>query len=82
MARTVGENAGEIGDNSMTPAERRAAAIKLLAELDQEIAECEFLLGGSVLEGAGALAVVLNLKLHRQWRERTEKMLAALEPKR
>lgn len=60
----------------MTPAERRTAYIRVLSDIDQQIAECESLLSESALGGDEVIYVAVKLDLHRQWRARVEKMLA------
>jgi hypothetical protein len=61
--------------DGMTPADRRDALIRLLAEIDQLIAECEDLADQPVLADDEREYLAVHLKLRRQWRERVEKML-------
>lgn len=63
----------------MTPAERRTACIKLLAEIDQAIADCEELLSQPILADDETEYLAVHLTMRRLWRERVEKMLSALE---
>ena len=64
----------------MTPAERRTARIRLLAHIDQQIAECEDLASQPVLADDEAEYLAVQLTLRRQWRERVEKMLEQAVP--
>lgn len=63
----------------MTPTERRQACIKLLAETDQLIAECEDLADQPVLADDEREYLAIHLKLRRDARERVERMLARFE---
>lgn len=59
----------------MTPAERRAACLRLLAEIDQLIAECEDLASQPVLADDEREYLAVHLKLPRDARERVERIL-------
>jgi hypothetical protein len=62
--------------NGRTPAERRTACIKLLAEFDQLIAEWEGLNRQPILADDELEYLDAHLELRRQWRERVERILA------
>jgi hypothetical protein len=61
----------------MTPAERRTACLRLLAKLDQEIAECEAL-WAEILADDEREAVAVNLKFRLKSRENVERLLGNL----
>jgi hypothetical protein len=58
----------------MTPSERRAACLRLLAKLDQEIAECESL-WAEILADDERKVVALNLKFRLKSRENVERLV-------
>jgi hypothetical protein len=64
----------------MTPAKRRTAYIRLLAAIDQLIAECEDLADQPVLADDEREYLAVHLQLRRDARERVEKMLGRLQP--
>jgi hypothetical protein len=59
----------------MSPAERRARLIALLAKIDQEIAECEDLAAQEVLAYDEVEYLAIQLKFRRETRDRVEAML-------
>jgi hypothetical protein len=61
----------------MTPSERRKACLKLLAKLDQEIAECESL-WAEILADDEREVVAVNLTFRLKSRERVEALIAEL----
>jgi hypothetical protein len=56
------------------PSERRTAALRLLAKLDQEIAECESL-WAEILADDERKVVALNLKFRLKSRENVERLV-------
>jgi hypothetical protein len=63
----------------MTPSERRAACLKLLAKLDQEIAECEAL-WQEILADDEREVVAVNWQFRLTSRKRVERLLAGINP--
>jgi hypothetical protein len=61
----------------MTPSERRAARLRLLAKLDQKIAECESL-WQEILADDEREAVAVNWKFRLTTRKHVERLLAKL----
>jgi hypothetical protein len=61
----------------MDPAERRKACLKLLAKLDQEIAECEAL-WTELLADDEREPVTVNLKFRLRSKENVERLLERL----
>jgi hypothetical protein len=61
----------------MTPFDRRTACLRLLAKLDQEIAECESL-WAEILADDEREVVALNLKFRLKSRENVEQLLAGM----
>lgn len=59
----------------MTLADRRAACLRLLAEIDQLIAECEDLAAQPVLADDEREYLAVHLQFRRHARERVERML-------
>lgn len=62
----------------MTPTERRAACLKLLAHLDQQIAECESL-WAEILADDERECVAVNLEYRLKSRERVEELLERIK---
>jgi hypothetical protein len=58
----------------MSPSERRAACLRLLAKLDQEVAECESL-WQEILADDERKVVALNLKFRLKSRENVERLV-------
>lgn len=61
----------------MSPAERKARIVALLAKIDQELAECEDLAAQDVLAYDEVEYLAIQLKFRRDVRERLEAMLSA-----
>ena len=66
----------------MTPSERRTACIKLLAEIDQLIAECEDLADQPVLADDEREYLAVHLQFRRYTVELVESMLGSSSPSR
>jgi len=64
----------------LTPSERRTAYLRLLAEINQRIAECEELARQRVLADDEIEYVAVHLKLRRDARKRVERLLGELQP--
>jgi hypothetical protein len=62
----------------MTPSDRRPACLRLLAKLDQEIAECEAL-WAEILADDEREAVAVNLTFRPKSRENVERLLAGIQ---
>jgi hypothetical protein len=62
----------------MTPSERRAACLRLLAKLDQDIAECESL-WYEILADDKREVVAVQMAFRRKSRERVEALIERLE---
>ena len=62
----------------MTPSERRTVCLKLLAQLDQQIAECEMLAAEPILADDERECVAVNLECRLKSRERVEELLENL----
>ena len=62
----------------MTPSERRTALLRLLAHLDQQIAECEMLTVEPILADDERECVAVNLKFRLKSRKRVEELLENL----
>jgi len=63
----------------MTPSKRRAACIRLLAEIDQLIAECKDLASQPVLADDEQEYLAVHLQMRRDARERVERLLASID---
>jgi hypothetical protein len=57
----------------VTPSERPAACLKLLAKLDQQIAECEMLAAEPILADDERECVAVNLAFRLKSRENVER---------
>lgn len=66
----------------MTPAERRTACIRVLAEIDQRLAEAEDRATRPYLSDYEQECLADNLELRRDARTRIEAILERLEPNR
>ena len=59
----------------MSATERRLALLRLLAEIDQRIAECEDLASQPVLADDEIEYVAIHLKMRRDARKRVEELI-------